>query len=171
MKLIEALKLLKELTVKADDLRGKIANHSAHLSIETPVYPEQQKQVSQWLQAHEDITREMAHLHVQVAKTNVSTLVQIKVGDNLLSKTITEWIARRRTLAAFDLAAWNKLTDRGIKEGAVPSSTAGAPATPVKIVRCYDPVLRDKMVAIYRDEPGLIDRTLEVINATTEVLT
>lgn len=170
MKIIEALKLLKELTVKADDLRGKIANHSAHLSIETPVYVEQQKQVSEWLQAHEDITREMAKLHVQIAKTNCSTIVQIKVGDNVLSKSITEWIARRRTLAGFDLLAWSKLTDRGIKEGAVPSSTAGAPATPVRIVRCYDPVLRDKMVTIYRDEPGLIDRTLEVTNATCEIL-
>ena len=41
MKIIEALKSVKELQVKADDLRKKIAAHSAHVTIETPVYPDQ----------------------------------------------------------------------------------------------------------------------------------
>lgn len=170
MKLIEALKLTKELTVKAGDLRTKIAQHSAHLSIETPVYPNQTEQVSGWLQSHEDITREIARLNVCIARTNIQTWVPIKIGENLLSKTITEWIVRRRTLAAFDLLAWQCLTDRGLKEGQVPSSTTGGQPNLVKIVRCYDPVQRDRRIVLYKEEPGLIDRNLEVINAITDLL-
>lgn len=170
MKLIEALKLTKELTVKASDLRTKVSQHSAYLSIETPVYPNQWEQISQWLQAHEDITREIARLNVSVARTNLQTPVVIKVGENLLTKSITEWVIRRRTLAAFDLAAWGLLTDRNLKEGQVPSSTAGGQPNLVKIVRCYDPVQRDKRITLYKEEPGLIDRNLEVVNATTDLL-
>ena len=39
--------------------------------------------------------------------------------------------------------------------------------TEVKIVRYFDPVERDRMIALYRSEPSLIDGTLEIVNATT----
>lgn len=169
MKIIEGLKLIKELTGKAADLRTKINAHSAYLSAETPVYPNQPAQVREWLQAHEDLTREIAGLHVRIAKTNLMTEVTIKVGENVLVKSITEWVLRRRILAGLDLVAWQQLTDRGLKEGHFPSS-AGANPTPVKIVRCYDPIERDNHVTLYKSEPGLIDRTLEVTNATVDLL-
>lgn len=169
MKIIEALKSLKDLTQKAADLRVKIATHSAYLSVESPTYEDQKKQVREWLQAHEDLTREIAGLHVRISKTNLATSVAIKVGENLLTKSITEWVVRRRTLAALDLAAWSQLTDRGLKEQHF-KPTADSKVTEVKIVRCYDPVLRDDKVTLYKGEPSLIDRTLEVANATTEVL-
>ena len=169
MKIIEGLKLIKELQVKADDLRKKIGAHSAHLSIETPVYPDQKGQVAKWLQAHEDLTREIAALHVRIAKTNLSTVVSIKIGSTQLAKSITEWVIRRRVLASLDLAAWSQLTDRNIKEGAIPSTAGGAP-TAVTISRCYDPLLRDERITLYKSEPGLIDRSLEVVNATTDLL-
>ena len=169
MKIIEALKLQKELLVKADDLRKKIAQHTAHLSIETPVYPDQKGQIAKWLQGHEDLLREAATLNTRIAKTNLGTIVTIKVGANSLAKPITEWIYRRRVLAAQDLLAWSALTDKGLKEGAVQSSP-GIEPTKVTIVRCYDPLVRDDKVLLYKGEPGLIDRTLEVVNATTDLL-
>lgn len=169
MKIIEALKSVKELAVKADDLRKKIQQHSAHLSIETPVYPDQKSQVQKWLQAHEDITREIAALSVRIAKTNVLTLVQIKIGGTMLSKTITEWILRRRTLAGLDMGAWAQLSDRNLKEGMIPS-TQGGEMTKITIVRCYDPVTRDEKVALYKGEPHSIDVVLETVNATTDLL-
>lgn len=169
MKLIEGMKLCKELQVKADDLRKKIAQHSAHLSVETPVYADQIGQIKQWLQSHEDTVREIAKLLFRITKTNVTTQVTIEVGGNKLTKSITEWIARRRTLAKFDEQAWSALTDRNLREGAVPSSAGGQP-TIVSIKRCYDPVERDKKIEIYRNEPHLIDRTLEVINAVTDMV-
>lgn len=169
MKLIEALKGLKDLTQKASDLRVKIGAHSALLNVETPTYEDQSGQVAQWLQAHEDLTREIAGLHVRIAKTNLATSVTIKIGNNTLGKSITEWVVRRRTLAALDLAAWSQLTDRGLKEHHF-KPTADSKVTEVKIVRCFDPVVRDDKVTLYKGEPGLIDRTLEVANATTDLL-
>jgi hypothetical protein len=170
MKIIEALKSVKELQVKADDLRKKISLHCAHMSVETPVYPDQKGQVSKWLQAHEDITREIASLSVRIAKTNIQTQVGVKLGGQVLTKPITEWIVRRRLLAALDMQAWSQLGNRGLQETAqIPSSQGGEP-TKVTIVRCFDPVLRDEKIALYKSEPNAIDVVLETVNATTDLL-
>lgn len=169
MKIIEALKLSKELLVKADDLRKKIAAHSAHLSIETAVYKEQPKQIQAWLKAHEDLMQEIGHLRVGIAKTNLATNVTIRVGGSNVTKCITEWIVRRKDTAPMDAQAWAGLTDRGLKEQDL-KPTADSAVTQIRIVRCYDPSQRDEKMAVYRDEPGLIDRTLEVVNATTELV-
>lgn len=169
MKLIEALKLCKELTVKADDLRKKVAAHSAHLSIETPVYQDQKAQIRTWLQAHDGVTREIASLRLRIAKTNLNTQVVITIGDKAITKTIVEWVIRRRELAKFDELAWSALTDRNLKEQLI-RPTPESPVTEVKIVRCFDPVDRDAKIELYRTEPGVIDRTLEVVNATTDLL-
>lgn len=169
MKIVEALKLRKELLVKADDLRKKVSQHSARLTIETPVYTDQARQVSEWLQAHEGVVQEIAELSVRIQKTNIATLVTIQLGGKSVSKTITEWVVRRRDLAKLDEAAWAALTDRGLKGQNVQASP-GSPITEIRIVRCFDPKARDEKVALYRSEPGVIDRTLEVINATTDLL-
>jgi len=169
MKLIEGMKLSKELLIKADDLRKKIAANSAHLTIETPLYADQKKQIRDWLQAHEDVVREIAKLRVRVTKTNIATQVSITIGDKSVSKCITEWISRRKELASLDMAAWSALTDKNLKEQNLKTSNDG-PVTEVRIVRCYDPAERDEKVSLYREEPGLIDRTLEVVNATTDLL-
>ena len=169
MKIIEGLKLAKEMLVKADDLRKKVALNSALLSIETAPYKDQKAQVASWLQAHEDLTRDIAKLRVRVARTNLATMVEIEVGGKRVSKCITEWIIRRKELAPLDQQAWAGLTDRGLKENSL-RTTPDGPLTPALIVRFFDPLERDTHISLYRDEPGLIDRTLEVINATTDLV-
>ena len=169
MKIIEALKLTKSLQVKADDLRKKIANHSAYLSIETPVYKEQSIQVREWLQAHSDILQEIAKLSTNISRTNLATSVTIFLGEKKVTKSITEWIIRRRLLANLDLQAWQSLTDRNLHEGQVPSSSGG-PTTPVTIVRCYNAAERDNFITLYKSEPSTIDSSLEVVNATTDLV-
>jgi hypothetical protein len=169
MKLVQAMKLVKELLVKADDLRKKIASHSAHLNIETPVYKDQTSQIETWLQAHVDIMQEIGRLRVAIARTNLATKVTMKMGDKNIEKTITEWIVRRTVTAALDAAAIASLTDRNLKEQDLITGP-GSPVTQIRIVRCYYPKARDNALAIYKDEPGLIDRTLEVVNATTDLI-
>lgn len=168
MKLIEALKSLKDLETKAADLRTKISQHCAYLTIETPTYANQPSQVRSWLQAHEDLTREIARLHVAITRTNLNTVVTIQLGNCTVGKTITEWIVRRRILAEKDRLAWECLGDRGLKEQNFKSSPDSA-VTQVRIVRCFDPVERDEKVVLYKSEPGLIDRALEVANAMTDL--
>lgn len=169
MKIVEALKLRKELLIKADDLRKKIAASSAHLSIETPAYADQPRQVSEWLQAHESLMQEIAALSMRVQKTNIATVVTLQIGGKSIAKPIAEWVLRRRELAKLDEAAWSQLTDRNLKEQNVQTSPGG-PITEIRIKRCFDAKARDEKIALYRSEPGVIDRTLEVINATTDLL-
>ena len=171
MKLIEAMKLIKELQIKADDLRSKVKQYCADLDFETPMYPDQKKQIREWIQAHSDILKEILKLRLAIQQTNLVTNVDIQLNGSTVTKSIAAWIHRRRDLAASELTMWGGLTDKGLKEGQMlPTTSPGVPPTPVKIRRYYDPQERDKNVAIYRSEPGIIDRTLEVVNATTDLV-
>lgn len=168
MKIIEAMKKIKTLQEKADDIRKKIGLHSADLDYETPLYGDQRKQVTEWLQSHFDIMKEILRLRIAIQRTNLDTNVTMTLGEKNVTKTIAEWIHRRRDLAQMDLQAWKQLTDRGLKEGSFPQSTGHLKE--VKIRRYFDPVERDRMVELFRTEPHVIDATLEVVNATTDII-
>lgn len=170
MKLIEAMKKLKDLNVKAEDLRAKVAANAACLSIETPLYGADQKAtVDGWIQAHSDILQEILKLRVAIQRTNLATPVTIEVGGKQVTKNIAEWIHRRRDLAKLDMDMWSKLGDRGLKEQNVQTSPGG-PVTEIRVMRFYDPKQRDEKVGVYRSEPSVIDATLEVVNATTDLV-
>lgn len=168
MKIIEALKQIKDLTRKADDLRSKIGKFSAHLNFETPMYQDQKGQVGGWLQAHSDILKEILHLRFAIQITNINTSITIDLGDKPVTKTIAEWIHRRRDLATLEKMAWVMLTDKNLKEGVATDSQNEK--REVKIVRCYDPALRDRMIELFTTEPSAIDSRLEVVNAVTSLI-
>jgi len=168
MKIIEGMKKIKELRVKIDDLREKVGKHCAISSVHTPEYTDQKKQVAEWIQAHEDILKEILKLRISIQKTNLQTDVTIVIGEKNVTKNIAEWIHRRRDLAGLSLAMYNVLGDRGIREGR--STTPEGDSLEVKIQRFYDPEERDKMVDVYTSEPSTIDSRLEVINAITDLL-
>lgn len=174
MKIIEGMKRVKQLKEKAADLVTKIATHSADYDFETPIYTDQREQVRQWLQAHSDIIKEILRLTVAIQRTNLATNVTIELGTKPVTKTIAEWIHRRgmgkglHGLARLELEAWSKLTDKNLKEGTVKQSSGEL--REVKIRRYYDPAQRDQMMELYRTEPHLIDATLEVVNATTDLI-
>ncbi len=168
MKIIQAMKQLKDLAVKAEDLRKKIAQHSAALNYETPLYPDTKGTVDGWLQAHSDIAKEILRLRIAIQKTNLAVSVPIDFDGTVVTKTIAEWIHRRRDLAALEATAWRGLTDRGLKEGNAQQSTGNT--VEVRIVRNFDPVVRDRKIVAYASEPNRIDSELEVVNATTDLI-
>lgn len=171
MKIIEGLKAIKELKRKADDLRSKIAKHSAYKSTESAVYgskEDQRKQVKEWLQAHFDLMKEIERLTLAVHKTNLETEVEISIGGKIVKKSIAAWILRRKELANYELAAWRGLTDRQITEGY--ESTSAGEKVEVKIIRCYDPKEKDVQVGIFSEEPMIINSRLEVVNAITDLV-
>lgn len=169
MKLIEAMKRVKMNKEKIADLQIKLANISAHLSHETPIYGEQTKEkISEWAQSCHDLTLENVRLLCGIARTNLQTDVIISLGERNVTKSIAEWIWRRREYAKLDLKTWEMMTDRGLKEGTVQAST-GVPFE-VKIIRNYDPELRDKKIAEFKSEPHEIDAALEVVNAVTDLV-
>jgi hypothetical protein len=169
MKLIECMKRCKDLARKQADLMGKIKQHCAHLSFETPTYGAEQKAtVLGWVQSSEDISKEVLKLRTAIQRTNLATSVKIELGGVIVEKTIAEWIHRRRDLAKLDEAVWACLTDRGLKEGKGKTTTGDE--FEAKIVRNFDPVTRDSKLELYRSEPMTIDSTLEVVNAVTSVI-
>lgn len=170
MKLIQAMKKIKDLTKKAEDLRDKVSKNCSHLSIENPTYGEGQKaQVSEWIQSHHDVLKEIQKLRVGIARTNLATAVTIELGGHQLTKSISEWIHRRRDLAKLEMDMWSKLTDRNLRESDV-QTVQGGPVTKVRIVRHFDPAERDGKMELFRSEPSIIDANLEVVNATTDLI-
>jgi hypothetical protein len=169
MKLIEALKQIKNLERKAEDLLQKVKVNCAISSLDTPLYPDQKKQISQWMQAYSDILKEILRLRIAIQKTNLETSVVIEFGTGVtVKKSIAEWIHRRRDLAKDESKIWSVLSDRGIQEGLVKSP--GGQEMELKIVRYYDPEERDKMRELFDSEPMLIDSRLEVVNAITDLI-
>jgi len=169
MKIIEAMKRVKMNKEKIADLQGRISQVSAHLTHETPVYgTETATKIAEWAQSCDDLTRDNVQLLCAIGRTNLATSATIRLGDKEVTKTLAEWIWRRREYAAIDMKTWGCMTDRGLKEGQGQTST-GIPFE-IKIVRNYDPNRRDQKVAEYKGEPHEIDSTLEVVNAVTDLL-
>lgn len=171
MKLIEALKALKRLNVKLDDLKTKIKTHCAHSSIEQPEYGgEQRQRVQEWIDSYHDTCKEILRLRVAIQRTNLSTPVTIEIGDNKITRSIAEWIHRRRDLAKSEADMWKVLNDRHVRQGQVPSDRPDGKVIEIKSVVYYDPMMRDRKVSEYTDEPSLIDAQLEITNAVTDLI-
>jgi hypothetical protein len=168
MKIIEALKEIKRIEEKVEDLNNKISQFSADLDVENPVYPDQRGKISEWLQSVHDSLKEAMRLRISIQKTNLATIVPIELGGQEVKHSILEWIIRRRLYSLKEKAAWDRLTDKNMKEG-IFKNTAEQDVV-VKIRRYYDPQERDKKTEEFRGEPGIIDRTLEIINATTDIV-
>jgi hypothetical protein len=120
------------------------------------------------MQSIHDSLKAAMDLRIRLQQTNLNTIVPIELGGQKVEHNIAEWIIRRRLYANVEMQAWAALTNRGLKEGQAQTTTGDKLA--VKIRYHYDPVERDKKVEAFRGEPGIIDRTLEVINATTDIV-
>lgn len=168
MKIIEGMKKIKELQVKVDDLKSKVSQYCSIHSVETPTYgKDQAQQIKDWLQSIHDSIQEILRLRVAIQRTNLITKVSVELGGKHVEKCIAEWIHRRRDLAEMERKVWESIGDRGLREGQIKDSQGSM--IEVKIIRFYDPREKDNNVALFRDEPSIIDRTLEVINAVTDL--
>ena len=170
MKIIEAMKQTKDLVRKREDLNAKIGEHCADLSIHTPPYKDQAATVKGWLQGCEDISREILRLRYAIQRTNIDTNVTIELGGKHVTKTIAEWIHRRRDLAQMDGKTWAQLSDRGLKDQVIRPSTEGGEPTEVKVRRYFSVEERDEKRELYASEPSMIDGRLEVVNAVTDLV-
>lgn len=175
MKLIQALKTIKVLQKKIDDIKKKIGDHCADMDTETPVYgtPEaQREQITSWLQSCHDSVKEILRLRVAIQRTNLATLVVIPVGPGgeTQEKSIAAWIHRRRDLAGIELSLWDVLGDRGLKpQGYTPTGNPDD-AKMAKVRRYFSPQQRDAKQQEFTQEPHIIDGCLEVANATTDLI-
>lgn len=172
MKIIEGMKKIKDLTQKCDDLKKKVHQYQCDIDYETPVYGTEDKQKAQiveWLQSHSDSVKEIGRLRASIQRTNVLTKLKIQLGDNIVEKSLAEWVYRKRDLAKMELSMWGQLDDRGLGERGNYRTSTGE-TKECKIRRYYDPKQRDTMKAIYSSEPFTIDGSLEVANAVTDLI-
>lgn len=168
MKLIEAMKEIKRLHVKLGDLKTKVQTYCADMDFENPTYPDQKGQITEWIQSYEDTVKRILDLQLAIQRTNLATEVTIELGGKQVTKTIAAWIHRRRSLATVQQAIWTALGNRGLKDGVMTMTNGEKKDTKVRLY--FDPRMKDTKVAELRDEPSLIDATLEVKNAVTDLI-
>lgn len=168
MKIIEALKQQKFLLKKADDIRSKMTIQCADMSFDTPQFPDMKAKVAEWTQAHTDVLRECARLKFRIQKTNVMTNLTINLNGNEVTKTLYEWIQRRKEFAHLELKGWECLSDRGLSDRKF-TQTDGQ-LSEVKMRRYYDPVEKASKVDQLKFEPVAIDAALEIANCTIDLM-
>ena len=173
MKIIEAMKQIKDLQRKADDLVTKVTQYGVDMDIEAPTYgtvEQQRQQVGEWVQAHRDIVKEILRLRVAIQRTNLATQVAIELEGKPVTKSIAEWIHRRRDLATLEQTVYNRVMQRaaGMRAGTVRASSGEEKVAQVR--RYFDQGAYDERVAALRSEPLIIDGTLEVVNAVTDLV-
>lgn len=169
MKIIEAMKKVKANREKIADLQRKIRDNSAHLSHETPAYENPKRKIADWAQSCRDLTQECITLLTAISRTNLATPVTIELEGRKVTKTIAEWIWRRREFAAIDATTFQAMTDRNLRPGHIDTSTGGK--FEVHVVRNYDIEFRDACIAEFTAEQHEIDAALEVVNAVTDIIT
>lgn len=168
IKIIEAMKAVKANKEKIADLTSRIGNASANLSNEKPLYGDDTAtKIKGWLQSIHDTSAENIRLLTAIQRTNMATKVDITLNGNTVTKTIAEWVWRRREYAGLNEVAWRQLTDRRLKAQTIATSTGSVDVT---VVRHFDPSERDDMIEALRTEPHKIDAALEVVNAITDLI-
>lgn len=171
MKIIQAMRQIEANRIKLEDLRKLIKDNCANLSHETPLYGDKTaEKIAGWAQACHDIGLENMKLQMGIWRANIATKVTIKIGDKEITKSIAEWILRRQEYANSDYQVWDGMGDRGLREGEIKSSVPGQESIKVKIVRYFDPNVRDQNKALFKEEPSLINGHLEVVNAVTDII-
>jgi len=172
MKIIEAMRGIRALNEKIADLVVKIKKHAADTDNVTPTYEteeKQEKKIIEWLDCHKEAIKTIEHLRLGIQNTNIQTKVTVEIGGNTIVKTVAGWIHRRRDLHKLEAIAWTALNADGLRTGSLRDDTTQE-IVAVNIRRYYDLELRDKKLAVFQEEPHLIDAALEISNATTEVI-
>jgi hypothetical protein len=184
MKIVQAIKAIKDIQKQIDDLMDKVQKYSSDEDDQDPVYgtvEKQTDQISSWMQAIRDLNAEIERLDYCIKKTNVITMVTIKLGDKEIKKPIASWIKRgqssigkrgnkRLSLSESDLRAWQCLRENtGRTETKVVKGKDGGDVV-VKFRRYWDPKKRDEMMKLYASEPSIIDGVLEEVNATVDLI-
>lgn len=168
MRIIEALKKIKYNRSKINDLTGLIAGLSAHMESETHLYPDAAKRVKEYQQSVWDTMKETNDLLLAVQRTNSHHKVTVEIGGVAVTKTITEWIFRRREGIQMENLALRALTDRRLKPTTIKNADGDVALD--KPVLHFDPAKRDEKMLALSNEIQLIDSALEIANATLDLI-
>lgn len=172
MKIIEAMKKIKDLQRKVSDIKTKINEYCVDFDFQDPVYgtvDKQTAQIKKWTQSCEDIIKQILNLRESIQRTNVGTQVEIAIGDKLVTHSIAGWIHRRRDLAQLSASIYKTLNENKIQVAGVAKDKDGKEIALKRRV-FFDPKTRDEKIELYTSEPAYIDSKLETVNAVTDLI-
>ena len=169
MKIIEALKQLPLLEKRINKNISLLQEYSSDidraedtdLPFKTP--EAQQKEVNEIMQATEDLVRRRGKIRRALAITNA----QVEVEIEGITATITEWIEYRErgmnTLIKMHTALNDNTAQKKVNQGGVDLSKG------LKTLRFYDEKERNQKIQDLTITSGMIDSTLETVNAVTDI--
>lgn len=170
MKIIEALKELPLIQKKIDKKISEIQQYASagsdhEESLAFGSVKAQEKEVDSLLQSVNDLVNRQAEIRKNLAVTNASIRIEI----NGLTMSISEWIAYRETgidnLLRANQALNTTAGQKQLQQGANNDIEKG-----VRLVRFYDEKEKNDAHEALVELRSKIDSTLEVVNATNDLV-
>lgn len=170
MKIIEALKKVKYNREKMVDLARLIKQNAANMESQkgNTAYADPKRKIREWVQSVHDLQNDNAKLLAGIQRTNLTTKVTIEVEEGKpVTKTIAEWITRRREGVDQDYQVYSCMTT-GLKQQTMQDAQGNLVVD--NVVYNFSTEERDKKLMILSEEKSRIDSVLEIVNATTDLV-
>lgn len=169
MKIIEAMKRLRVIEKRIQANSQRVSQYCTIVTTERPYYDTEEKQsekVKSLIQANLDLISEYLNLKTAIDVTNLRTEVRVEGKDH----SIAELLVMRRKLADLAILSYAALDDRQAIHRA--QTTPIAPGEPQRqIKRLYKEEFKYEGINEWQGFLDAIDARLEVVNATTELVT
>jgi len=168
IKLIEAMKELRIIEKKMERNRGYIERYSSIINTEKPYFGtegEQKKEVKKYLQANSDLFNRYLELKRAIEITNLHTVITVEGYKGSISAILVI----KRKLAKLMEATFASLNDRRAER--MKAQTPVMDGVQPHVVRLYDEKEKNENIRYWQDLYSAIDARLEVVNATTDLLT
>lgn len=170
MKIIEALKKVKYNREKMVDLARLIKQNAANMESQKgrTGYDDPKRKIREWVQSVHDLQNDNARLLAGIQRTNLTTKVTIEVEDGKpVTKTIAEWITRRREGVDQDYQVYSCMSTN-LKQQTMQDAQGNLIVD--NVVYNFSTEERDKKLMVLSEEKSRIDSTLEIVNATTDIV-
>ena len=171
MTITEALKRLKLLEKRMNKNCEEIERYSSLLSNEKPFFDTEQKQraeVQSLIQSNMDLEKEYCEIKARIDYTNLMTMVQI--GDD--RRSIHGWLIVLRKTGRTLISTYSSLSTKQALSSQSRYASRDKDSPSPMVVRLYDENEKRNGERKWEDLTSgrTIEGRLEVINATTELL-
>jgi len=169
VKLIEGMKHLRVLEKRMGQQNQRINEYAALVSTEKPHFNNetaQKKEVQQLIQSNMDLVEEYLRTKRAVERTNLATVVAM--GKK--KYTISDLLVLKRNLEPLVTKTFEALNDRMAQVKMTQMQRVSGDQV-ITINRMYDEAEKWKQLRYWQELFHEIDSRLEVVNATTDLIT
>jgi hypothetical protein len=162
------MKSMRIVEKKMNRNREYIERYASIINTEKPYFEteaEQKKEVNKYIQANLDLFKKYLELKRAVEVTNLNTIITVEGYTG----SISEILVIKRKLAKMMEATYSSLND--VRAERMKAHTPPVDGKPPHVVRLYDEKVKNESIRYWQDLYSGIDARLEVINATTDIIT